>query len=340
VKYLQSFKKREISFQYSVIAGLILIISYMAISFLLKDNLYLQKSTDLISILINLMATLCLFYASYKSRIYGKQIYYAWLILALAQLFYVAGDTAWTFIELFLHEVPFPSVADDLYLLYYVLFATGLILLSRPIINAEKLYKTILDIGIILISAVLIFWTTLVSSISTNIFLPLSLTLYYIIRDFVLFFLVLNLILRQPTKRMRDPFMLLIGGILAYIITDTSFSYLFLNNAYISGSLIDAGWIIAFILIGLAGILQGNRANVESIEIMQNRRPKHAISSFIPLLWVGTGVFMLVWGYYNLPPSNFATVQLKFVIFMVLVILRYTLSILEKKGFFRGALRS
>ena len=312
----------------------------MAISFLLKDNLYLQKSTDLISILINLMATLCLFYASYKSRIYGKQIYYAWLILALAQLFYVAGDTAWTFIELFLHEVPFPSVADDLYLLYYVLFATGLILLSRPIINAEKLYKTILDIGIILISAVLIFWTTLVSSISTNIFLPLSLTLYYIIRDFVLFFLVLNLILRQPTKRMRDPFMLLIGGVLAYIITDTSFSYLFLNNAYISGSLIDCGWIIAFILIGLAGILQGNRANVESIEILQNRRPKHAISSFIPLLWVGTAVFMLVWVYSNLPPSNFATVQLKFIIFMVLVIIRYALSILEKKGFFRGALRS
>ena len=134
--------------------------------------------------------------------------------------------------------------------------------------------------------------------------------------------------------------MLLIGGILAYIITDTSFSYLFLNNAYISGSLIDAGWIIAFILIGLAGILQGNRANVESSEIMQNRRPKHAISSFIPLLWVGTAVFMLVWGYSNLPPSNFATVQLKFIIFMVLVILRYTLSILEKKGFFRGALRS
>lgn len=128
--------------------------------------------------------------------------------------------------------------------------------------------------------------------------------------------------------------MLLIGGVLTYIITDTSFSYLFLNNTHISGSLIDACWIIAFILIGLAGILQGNRANIKSIEILQNRRPKHAISSFIPLLWVGTGVFMLIWGYYNLPPSNFATVQLKFVIFMVLVIIRYALSILEKKDSF------
>ncbi|MGB9978450.1 hypothetical protein [Methanobacterium sp.] len=280
------------------------------------------------------MAALCLFYGSYKSKIYGKQIHYAWLLLALAQLFYAAGDTAWTFIEIFLQEAPFPSIADDLYLLYYVLFATGLLLISRPIINTGKLYKTILDIGIILISALLIFWTTLASSITSNSFLPLSLTLYYIIRDFVLFFLILNLILRQPTKKMRDPFILLIGGVLTYIITDTIFSYLFLNGAYVSGSLIDAGWIIAFILIGLTGILQGNRAKVESLEILQNKRPKHVISSFIPLLWVGTAVFMMVWSYYNLPPSNFVTVQLKFVIFMILVLIRYGLSILEKKGFF------
>ena len=145
--------------------------------------------------------------------------------------------------------------------------------------------------------------------------------------------------MRQPVKRTRYPFILLIVGILAYIITDTSFSYLVSNGAYVSGSVIDAGWVIAFILVGLAGILYGNRANVESLEVLQ-RRPKHAISSFIPLLWVGTSVFMLVWGYYNLPPSNFATVQLKFIIFMILVLIRYGLSILEKKGFFRGTLRS
>ena len=333
---MQSFKKREISFKYSAITGLILIISYIAISVILNNNPYLQQTiTDILSILINFTAALCLVYGSYKSRIYGKQIQYAWLLFALAQLFYAAGDATWTYIELFLHETPFPSVADDLYLLYYVLFATGLILLSRPLINTKRIYKTILDIGIILTSAVLIFWTTLALPITSNSFLPLSLTLYYIIRDFVLFFLALNLILRQPTKKMRYPFLLLIGGISAYIITDTIFSYFFLNGNYASGSLIDTGWIIAFILIGLAGIVYGNKANVESLEIMHNRRPKHVISSFIPLIWIGTAVFMLIWGYYNLPPSNFATVQLKFVIFMILVLIRYILSILEKKGFFK-----
>lgn len=131
----------------------------------------------------------------------------------------------------------------------------------------------------------LIFWTTLALPITTNNFLPLSLTLYYIIRDFVLFFLVLNLILRQPTKKVIYPFLLLIGGISAYIITDTIFSYFFLNGSYASGSLIDTGWIIAFILIGLAGILYGNRANIEHPEIIHNIRPKHVISSFIPIIW-------------------------------------------------------
>ena len=152
---MQIFKKREISFKYSAITGLILIISYIAISIILNNNPYLQQTiTDILSILINFTAALCLVYGSYKSRIYGKQIQYAWLMLALAQLFYAAGDVTWTYVELFLHEAPFPSLADDLYLLYYVLFATGLILLSRPLINTERIYKTNHDFGIILTSAV------------------------------------------------------------------------------------------------------------------------------------------------------------------------------------------
>ena len=86
---MQNFKK----FQYSVCAGLILIISYIAISVILNDNHYLQQTiTDLLSILTNFTAAFCLVYASYKSRIYGKQIQCAWLLLALAQFFYAAGD--------------------------------------------------------------------------------------------------------------------------------------------------------------------------------------------------------------------------------------------------------
>jgi hypothetical protein len=77
---VRNFKK----FQYSVVAGFILVISYIAISVILSNNQYLQQTiTDISSILINFTAALYLFYASYKSKIYGKQIQYAWLLLAL-----------------------------------------------------------------------------------------------------------------------------------------------------------------------------------------------------------------------------------------------------------------
>lgn len=331
------FKKRDISFQYSAFIGLILIISYMAVLIFLKENLYLDIIiSDILSVLISLIAALCLFYAAFKSKVYGKQIYTAWLLLGIAQFLYASGDFAWAFIELYSNNAPFPSIADNLYLLYYVLFAIGLLLLSRPIKTREKMYRTILDIGIIIISALIILWTAISTSIlgSANNFLPLSLTLYYIIRDFVLFFLLINLIFIYKKGKEMKPFLLLFGGVSAYIITDASFSYLFLNGLYTSGNGVDVGWIIAFVLIGLAGILQGNNANSESPETVKHtpRCSKPILSSFIPLLWAGLAVFMLIWGYYNLPHSNFIIIQLKFVLFIVLIIIRYLLYFLEKRG--------
>lgn len=337
VNSLPNIKKRNISFQYSAFIGLILIISYIAILVFLNGNYLGIALSDIMDILISFIAALCLFYAAFKSKIYGKQIYGAWLLLGIAQLLYTGGDILWTFIEVELHNVPFPSIADNLYLLYYVLFAIGLLLLSRPITTPEKKYRTLLDIGIIILSALIILWVTITSSVlgSTNDFLPLSLTLYYVIRDFVLFFLIINLIYINTTKRTRYPFLILLGGIVAYIITDAAFSYLFLSGMYVSNSLINAGWVIAFILTGLAGILQGNNASLETPETIKQieRGSKPAISSLIPLIWIGLSIFMLLWGYYNLPPSNFAIVQLKFVLFIILIIIRYMLSILEKRGY-------
>lgn len=333
---LHILNKRNIDFRYSAFIGLIIIISYIAVLTFLKDNSYLNIAlSDIMAIIISSMAALCLFYAAFKSKIYGKQIYIAWLLLGIAQLLYALGDVVWTFIELYLNNVPFPSTADNLYLLYYVLFAIGLLLLTRPVITRAKMYRTILDMGIVIISALIILWTTIASSLGTvNNFLPLSLTLYYIIRDFVLFFLLINLIFIYSTIRVRNPFILLLGGISAYIITDAAFSYLFLNGMYISGSLVDAGWVVAFVLIGLAGILQGNNAGMETPETVKQieRSSKPFLSSFIPLIWIGLAIFMLIWGYYNLPPSNFVIIQLKFVLFIILIIIRYMLYYLEKKG--------
>ena len=59
-------------------------------------------------------------------------------MLVIAVLFYAAGDAIWAVLELILRQEPFPSPADRLYMLFYVLFVAGLILLSPFVLRPRE----------------------------------------------------------------------------------------------------------------------------------------------------------------------------------------------------------
>jgi uncharacterized membrane protein YuzA (DUF378 family) len=52
--------------------------------------------------------------------------------------------------------------------------------------------------------------------------------------------------------------MLLASGLAAMIVTDAIYMRQNLIRTYVAGSLVDNGWIIGYILIGLAGVSQAN----------------------------------------------------------------------------------
>lgn len=335
VNNLQNSKKEIISFQNAAIIGTIILIGYILLSLIPYNDPNLRTAlSDLISPVIGILAVLGLFYAANRSKPYGKRIYSAWLLIAFAQLLYTLGDTLWAFLELFLHVSPFPSPADAFYLLYYIFFAIGILLLLRSLETPEKVYKTILDIAIVIISASLIFWNTLLSFViltQNEASMAFSLSFYYIIRDFVIFALLLNLTLRTVDKWARNPLILLIGAIGVQIITDAIFSYQFLNGTYLPGSLTDVGWVVSYLLIGLAGILQGNTAGIKlSEKTFEMQKPRTFIIFSFPMIWISLAVFMLVWGYYNLSPANFFIIKIKVVIFFILLIIRRAISVNEK----------
>lgn len=335
---LQNPEKDAISFQNTVIIGTIILMGYIVLSLISYNNPPVIALSDIISPLIGFLAVFGLLYAANRSKPYGKRVYFAWILMAFAQLLYIIGDAIWAFLELFLHIPPFPSPADTLYLLYYVFFAVGILLLLRPLKTPESIYKTILDIGIIIISASLIFWNTLLSFViitQNATSLAFSLSFYYIVRDFVIFALVLNLALRTMDKYVKNPFILILGAVAVQTITDAVFSYQFLNGTYISSGLTDAGWVASYILIGLAGILQGNTASIKLPETaFKMQRPKKIIIFSFPMIWISLSIFMLFWGYYNLSPANFLVIKIKVIIFFVLLIIRRTISVDEKWQFY------
>jgi len=114
----QKSKRDIISFQKAVIIGVLILIGYNVMSFV--SYYFNEVLSYVIAPIIGLLSVLCLFYAAKRSRSHGNRVYYAWLLIALAQLFFTMGDVFWAFLGIFLNVNPFPSHADFLYIFYYV----------------------------------------------------------------------------------------------------------------------------------------------------------------------------------------------------------------------------
>jgi len=94
------------------------------------------------------------------------------------------------------------------------------------------------------VSAIWISWNTLFSIViaqgTTSAF---SLYLFYIIRDFVIFMILINLALKQVNKWDKNPIILLTVAILVQFISDVVITYQFSNGIYMSSQLTAIGWV-------------------------------------------------------------------------------------------------
>ena len=253
-------KKGIISFRNALILAAIIVLVTVANSILLRDNPELLTITsDSWTVLINFLATLGLIYGAYNSR-YDKNTRRAWSVLALAQSLYTIGDIIWWVLEVGLHESPFPSLADGPYLAFYPIFALGILLLPKvPLTSSEKL-KVMLDTGIVMIASVILFWVlliapTIVSNIQED---PLTWTLAvaYPVADLVQFFALIELLFRRLKSVRLLPILLLVASTAIQIATNFVFMSQSLQGTYVSGGLLDTGWIVSYLLTGLAGVSQ------------------------------------------------------------------------------------
>ena len=168
---------------------------------------------------------------------------------------------AWTVIEVILHEDPFPSIADIGYLAFYPLFAAGILLMPEtPLSNREK-RKILLDVAIVAISAVLLFWVFLIAPIVVSaeaVTLELAVSVAYPVMDLILFLALVELLFRKLDSMERYPAFILALGMIVFVISDAIFTIQTEKGTFVSGSLLDVGWLITYMLIVIAGVIQLN----------------------------------------------------------------------------------
>ena len=76
---------------------------------------------------------------------------------------------------------------------------------------------------------------------------------YYLFVD-ILIVTVLILAIRRATHHQQGRMLLLLGGLAAISLSDSTFAYLAANNWYTSGDVIDSGWVVGYLMVALAAL--------------------------------------------------------------------------------------
>ena len=178
-----------------ILASLYVLFSLM-LTFLFRDNLTIRAEFGDIAVTVaSCFGAAGLIYAFLNSDKQEKKIRIALILMASGMLFNVLAETVWTILEVGLHQQPFPSLADGFYLMFYPLFTIGIMFLPADRLSIRERHKIIIDIVIIMMAAVLIFWNFIIEPIlasSEESVLTLALSVAYPTLDIVLMFALLE----------------------------------------------------------------------------------------------------------------------------------------------------
>src|SRR5918992_1588373 len=177
------------------------------------------------------------------------------VLLGMGILCYILGQMGFTYYDLVLRQAPpFPSLADVGYLIEYPFFLLGILLLpARPIPVASRA-RIVLDGLMIMTAAVTFSWYFILGPViqqGSETALAKIVSASYPLADIVLIACLVILALRPGEHALRRAVYLLAIGLGSLVVVDSIYSYQTLNEAYVTGTILDVGWPVAYMLIGL-----------------------------------------------------------------------------------------
>ena len=180
----------------------------------------------------------------------------AWALFAASAASWGVGEVVWSVYEVGLGvSVPFPSAADAGFLLAIPLSVAGVFAFTSAPSRLTTRGEALLAGAIIAGSLVFVAWSLGLRAVyDSSSASPAAqlIGLAYPVGDIVTI-TVLVLAVRRARKAERGCMLLLLGGLAANAFADSTFAYLTANGSYEAiGSLLDAGWVVGYLLIALA----------------------------------------------------------------------------------------
>lgn len=178
-----------------------------------------------------------------------------WLLFALGNLFFAVADIIFNILV----NPPVPSVADGFYLAGYPLLAAGLLMLLFSSGGHRRL-ASLADAAILTCAFILLQWVFWIDTI-TGSGAARAVTAAYPLMDIAL---LAGLAGFFVSGAWRTPsFLLLVASIVLLLVSDEVYGVS--PNSYRSGSWIDSGWLLSYVLWAGAALHPSMRALSEPV---------------------------------------------------------------------------
>jgi class 3 adenylate cyclase len=177
-----------------------------------------------------------------------------WLLFAAGQFLFVAGDVTFGLFEHVFHKTPFPSAADGLYLAGYPVLAAGLWLLVRQRSTGRD-WGMLIDAATVTLALGVVAWELLIVPHTADDSLSMAdkvASIAYPLGDVLLLAFAARLLLDRAART--ASYLLIALSLVSLLIADPLYSFFTIRGDYGSGSPIDAGWILSYLLWGAAAL--------------------------------------------------------------------------------------
>lgn len=225
-----------------------------------------------------------------------------WLLIAAGLATNCLGDAVYTYLAAASGSEPFPSVADGLYLGAELLLFAGIAALAVPATHRLR-HPALLDAGLVATACGFVAWVLLLDPILADSGDPLaaSIAIAYPLFDIAFIGVLASFWLLPGRKR---PAGLLLGaGLTAWLAADLTFARLSLTGDYVSNGLLDTGWLVGYVLFGVAALHPSMANLVAAVQpyetTLSNRRlGLVAATVLVPIaVFVAHGPFVHAWDF-------------------------------------------
>jgi signal transduction histidine kinase len=220
----------------------------------------------------------------------------AWYLLAAGLLTFVLGDALYDlFVRFSDGPVPYPSVADLLYLATYVFLISGLLLILRAR-TAGRDRAGLLDALAVATGAGMLVWLLLIVPYvrAPELTLPQRLTsIGYPVADLLLLTVVARLWVGGGSRP--PAYHLLLAGAVGTLAADAAFGYIQLVGEFDRGGPVDLGWIVFYLAWGTAALHPSMAALSRPAPTGPTRLTRGRLALLTGVCLVAPAVLVLQW---------------------------------------------